>query len=513
MKKRYSVIIILMLLVGLGSCDLMNRIDEIEPKHQQELGNVMTDSASAESLLRNVYQQWRGGGIARSQMYMSLMSGALVKGQGNVLVNGVDYQENKVKAEDLTVGEMYKDYYKVINIANVVIELLEQNMAPDLSVKRKEEMIAECKFHRAMAHFGLLRSFGQFYDMNSRFGIVVRETSYPSRPVAQARASVKDVYTSVLNDLKYAVEKAPKNIAPDKHYYISRLTAKALKAKVLLCMGNYPEAESVAGEVIREASGYGYELEEVYDNVFVNSFNSKEVLFATYCFGMTELGSNEFSYNTTYGSYTEQISLDPDFEGEPSLDSGEGYDWRFGYAYNMFGPDLGGNGGSGGDVEWGGDVEGYTLARSGVSRGGDNVQARTNNTYPYPDMVAGRKGNTVFFLRLAEMYYIHAEAAIRNGNYDPARSSLKSVLTNGRTSLDIDVDAVPDNALLEFTRKNKWIELFAENNEEWFDMVRYYKAGDLNITSIKGTITKDNQLILPLPKEALAGNNLLEVNP
>ena len=58
MKKRYSVIIILMLLVGLGSCDLMNRIDEIEPKHQQELGNVMTDSASAESLLRNVYQQW-----------------------------------------------------------------------------------------------------------------------------------------------------------------------------------------------------------------------------------------------------------------------------------------------------------------------------------------------------------------------------------------------------------------------------------------------------------------------
>ena len=128
-------------------------------------------------------------------------------------------------------------------------------------------------------------------------------------------------------------------------------------------------------------------------------------------------------------------------------------------------------------------------------------------------MVAGRKGNTVYFLRLAEMYYTHAEAGIRNGNYDPARSSLKSVLTNGRTSLDIDVDAVPDNALLEFTRKNKWIELFAENNEEWFDMVRYYKAGDLNITSIKGTITKDNQLILPLPKEALAGNNLLEVNP
>lgn len=513
MKKRYSIMILLMFLIGLGSCDLMNRIDEIEPKHQQELENVMTDSASAEALLRNVYQKWRSSNLSSSQMYMSLMSGALVKGSGNVLVNGVDYQENKVKAEDMTVGEMYKDYYKIINIANVVMELLEQNMAPDLSMKRREEMIAECRFHRAMAHFNLLRCFGQFYDMGSRFGIVVRETSYPSHPVAQTRSSVKEVYTSILEDLKYAIEKAPENIAPDRHYYISRLTAKALKAKVLLCMGNYPEAETVAGEVIREASGYGYELEEVYDDIFINSFNSKEVLFATYCFGMTEMCSNDFAYNTTYGTYTERISLDPNFEGEPDIDFGEGYDRRFGYAYNMFGPDFGGDEPSGGEGEWGDDVEGYTLARSGMSRGEDNVDARANYKYPYQDMVDGAKGNTIFYLRLAEIYYIHAEAAIRNENHDAARGSLTSVLTPERTLLEIDADAVPDSELLEFTRKNKWIELFAENNEEWFDMVRYYKAGDLDITSIKGSITKDNQLTLPIPKDALAGNNLLEVNP
>lgn len=511
MKKVNNIIVLLVFLVGFGSCDLMGPVDNIEPKHQQEIDNVMTDSASAENLVRNVYQQWRSDAMSDACMYISLMSGALVGGQGNTMVNGTDYQGNKVKAEDIHIAALYKNLYKVINMANVVIELLEQNMAPDLSVKRKEEMIGECKFHRAMAHFYLLRHFGQFYDGDSRFGIVVRETPYPSQPVAQARSSVKDVYTSVLEDLKYAIERAPEDLAADKHYYISRLTAKALKAKVLLYMGNYPEAETLAAEVIREASRYGYELEENYEDIFVNSYNSKEVLFSTYCFGVTEICNNNISYCTTYGNYTERISREPDFEGEPDIDFGTGYDGRFGYAYGLFGPDTGG-----GDDSWGDDVdfeEYSTLGRSMVARGSEGVEARDNHKYPYYDMTEGMKGNTIFYLRLAEIYYIHAEAAVRNGHYGEARGSLISILTPERTLLEVDVDALADNELLEFTRKNKWIELFSENNEEWFDMVRYYKAGDLNITSVKNSVTQENQLILPMPKDALIGNNLLEQNP
>ena len=62
-------------------------------------------------------------------------------------------------------------------------------------------------------------------------------------------------------------------------------------------------------------------------------------------------------------------------------------------------------------------------------------------------------------------------------------------------------------------RKHKLLELVSEVYEEWFDLVRDYKEGDLNITDVKSTITSDNQLILPIPQTALAGNNLLEQNP
>ena len=59
----------------------------------------------------------------------------------------------------------------------------------------------------------------------------------------------------------------------------------------------------------------------------------------------------------------------------------------------------------------------------------------------------------------------------------------------------------------------KYIDLLFENQEEWYDMIRYYKHGDLDITTIRPNIKSDKQLILPIPQSAKAGNNLLIENP
>ena len=66
---------------------------------------------------------------------------------------------------------------------------------------------------------------------------------------------------------------------------------------------------------------------------------------------------------------------------------------------------------------------------------------------------------------------------------------------------------------LEAIRIEKQLELFGEFNEPWFDMVRYYILGDLNISDLKSEITSDNQLILPFPDAALSGNGGLIQNP
>ena len=124
------------------------------------------------------------------------------------------------------------------------------------------------------------------------------------------------------------------------------------------------------------------------------------------------------------------------------------------------------------------------------------------------------KSNTYYFLRLGEVYYIHAEAEARQGgnHLAAARTSLQTVL-DAHVPGVYDVSTIPDNQLLEMIRQHKWIDLLFENQEEWYDMIRYYKHGDLDITTIRPNIKSDKQLILPIPQSAKAGNNLLIENP
>lgn len=532
MKVLNNIIVLLAFSLGVASCDLADDIDNIKPQNQQELENVMNDSASAQSLLRNVYQQWRSSNLQEVRDHLSLSSGALFCPELNMLTSGTAFQSNNVTYDNQVTVSVYTDLYKVVNIANVVKNLLEEGKAPDLSKTRKEEMIAECCFHRAMAHFYLLRYFGQFYDTSSKYGVVVWEKPYPDYLVAVARSSVANVYTSILKDLDYAIEKAPENLAGDKHYYISRLTAKALKAKVLLSKGDYANAEAVAKSVLDNAKTYGYDLESTYKDIYVNSYNSKEVLFAIYAYGTSErFSASDIVNNTTYGTYTENIArlaFWAEMGYDYDLESGMGYDERFAYTYKAEGPNLGGGTGGGDEPGPGTDPEPEpepepeVMAANNVSMGADGSTGeetipealKRNHKYPYVDMTNGSKGNTYFYLRLAEIYYIHAEAAVRNSHFEPARESLKTVLNFERVYFyPEDIDEVQDNGLLEYVRKNKWLELFAENNEEWFDLVRYHKADNLNITDIKSSITSDRQLIFPIPKTAMAGNNLLEQNP
>ena len=53
-----------------------------------------------------------------------------------------------------------------------MIEFLENNTVKDLDPARRMEILGEGYFNPAMAHFMLLRYFGQFYDTDSPYGIV-----------------------------------------------------------------------------------------------------------------------------------------------------------------------------------------------------------------------------------------------------------------------------------------------------------------------------------------------------
>lgn len=79
MKKWYYISFSLIWITGLVSCDLMGKIDEITPQHQLEKEKGVSDVESAESLVRNVYLQWRKDEITSIRPAMSFMAGSIEK--------------------------------------------------------------------------------------------------------------------------------------------------------------------------------------------------------------------------------------------------------------------------------------------------------------------------------------------------------------------------------------------------------------------------------------------------
>jgi hypothetical protein len=303
---------------------------------------------------------------------------------------------------------------------------------------------------------------------------VVLRTSFSTTLDSKPRSSVQETYDLIVDDLEYAAINGPVSI---EHFYSGSLAAKALLAKVKLYEGKYDEAAILAEEVITNSEGYV--LEDNYADIFKNQFNSSEVIFAPFSGAGAEGGSNmNLISRTKFSEYLRSLAdnqvlgpNDGDLTG-----AGSKYDPRFGYAYSN--------------------------ATKGL-----NGQAK----YPISSF-SGTQGNTIYYLRLAEIYLIHAEALTRAeaGDTGAALLSMNTIRERAGVSPKSFVD-IP--TLLQDIRQEKLLELFFENGEPLFDLIRYDILGNVDASLIKPTLTSKNKFILPFPSEVLIGNNELIQNP
>ncbi|MCX7547203.1 RagB/SusD family nutrient uptake outer membrane protein [Xanthomarina sp. F1114] len=465
-KNTYRNFVYLLLLVVATSCS----IDDVKPIYQLPADQAVTDETSAQQVLNSVYDLGRQFDVGGFPLYL-----AAYGNEGKIsgfLSGGNGYNTNQVPVENIYLANLYNGYYKIINQSNFLIRELEAGKAVGISDERKAEMIAEAKFHRAFSHFTLLRYFGQFYDLNSNLGIVIK-TQYSTELVALPRHSVQEVYNQIIEDLEFAEANGPVFIP---HYFTGSLAARALLAKVSLYVGDYPRAATLANEVINNSEGYV--LETDYSQIFLKSFDSQEVIYAPYSGPGNEGGSTMDQVNrTTYSSNLEALSdAQVGVVGDGDLfGNGSGYDPRFSFAYSE-----------------------YTQ--------GNNQNAK----YPFLDNVTSQ-GNTLFHLRLGEMYLIHAEAEARRpgGVLIDALNSLNAL----RLRAGVTAKALDTSTILEDIREEKLLELFFENGEPWFDMVRYATLGDIDISLVKPTIISENQYVLPIPSQVRTGNNNVSQNP
>lgn len=465
--RTKHILYLLLLLTGTYSCDLMGDVDQIKPYYQLDEGSAIRDEKTAIQATMGIYTGWfEYGTLAAFRPCLGLRIGSM--GTGGRIWGDEGFSDNTVEPDNSLLGGVYQALYTIINRANYVITTLEGNKDFPIDAGKKEELLGESKFHRGMAHFYLLRYSGQFYDPDSKYGVVLRSKPFKGGEL-DARETVTNGYRFILEDLEYAVAHAP--VSVPRHCFVSRLTARALLAKVLLYKGDWEGAAREANTVIESAAGVRQQLDN-YGNIFRNPYDSPEMLFAPYSTDYAISWSARITYSETSRKLADDL-----VPGAANDTTGIGLDPRYAFTYAK-----------------------------------DSIVGNPQVNGKYPQL----NGLTCYYLRLGEIYYISAEAEARqgSGHYALARTRLQAVLDKHCGKSFYDVSGITDGKeLLEAIRRHKWLDLLTEGGEEWFDAVRYHQAGDLDIRTIKPTITTDHQLTLPIPKDAMAANHLLVQNP
>lgn len=515
------------------SCDLIGSIDDMEPDHVVTDLNYITDAASAQTALNGVYASWRSTGVS----YLRYGIASMAHTQAQAMVMGADeFAAENIETNNSNVETAYTAYYNVINAANTFLVHVNKNI-PGLSEEKRTEMIAEARCQRALAYLTLLKCFGEYWKQDSQYGVCLFKDELVRDNQVRQRSSVAETYKLISDDLDYAIAHCEQH--PADHYHMSSLFAKALKAKMYFAQDNYPEAARLSEEVINEAEAAGYELESDYANIFTEQFNSKEMLFAPYTANPNELmDASWFAFSP--GSLLKKVADDlvPDDETGGDIvvpDPGEGGDVVVpdpGEGGDVVIP--GGDGSEGGDVVLPGDGDDGGIVIPGGDGGdfpfppGEDDAASYDPLYTWAYKGGGMIGiakyskltpefmfeDSYYFMRLAEVYYIAAEAEARQGQYAKARTLLTTVIERAGYTED-DVNAIADSDLLGEILKHKLCDMSNENLEEWFDLCRYNRQGGFEswTEDEKAELPSFRRNLLPIPKASMGANNLLVQNP
>ena len=445
MKNIFLISFLIILLTG---CKKLTDVIDRNPPNNLVPENVAHTAEGARNLLNGAYAMLHDQYYYMhiSEMIPATMSGYMAR--NGFLVN-LQFRDNNVQPDLADVNNSWIAIYKLINQANWVIQLVEELPEGEMSQAEKNSITAQARALRAMGHFDALRFFGQYYDVNSAFGVIIRTepVNFTTRYIA--RSTVAEVYEQVLSDLDFAIQNGP---AFSKPIFMSGLAAKALKARVLLFKGEYAAAATTADEVI---SSNARSLSPTYDKVFSDGFNSSEMIFMRATDEVTfTLDRKKFTYGSRHGIAS------PLFKnlmaGDPRI------------------------------------AATYSPANSAILK-------VNNATFFSP----------TYFLRLAQMYLIKAEALARSGAaLDEAKAPLLVVRSRAFGSPQTSAAATMDE-LLDEIYKEIVKELAFENGSEWFAAIRFNK-----IMTIKPTVTSQDQFILPIPEAEIQGNALFGVqNP
>lgn len=420
--KKIIYIIAFTAVTLFSSCQLVDVLDK-KPPYESDLDGAITTAKAAELALNGVYSylpQKSSDWIY--QPAYAFRSGLMSKPSWHTSGNAVYYYERNWPKLSSNSDTEWDYAYNIIKNANFLLTRL--NSISDFVGNRREEIRGELHFMKGFAYHRLMVRYAEHWNLESRYGLLIRENTPAIGDDQKSRSSVKDSYQVILDNLDIAIASAPKY---SDSGYGSILAAKAIKAKVLMDMQRYEECINLANEVIAEAG-----FEASYADIFDKAVTSKEIIFCRK-FGDAEL--TNMSTRTSAidkGNWSATPTLDSLMDGDPRKRVTIGDSIVVNYPYGTPG----------------------AIYKNTTLKKLNNV----NNSMP------------IIFVRTAEMYLLKAEATMRNGG-SIADSWAPIMVLRSRAGAVPETPATRE--LLEDEICNEWIrELGCENSSEWMAIRR-----------------------------------------
>ncbi len=470
--KKYIILGFFCMLGVFSSCDSM--FEREVPPHTMVGENAITNETTAEIALNGIYSYMEPFGtmdaiyIRDSECRLKLFDDA----------TGVDAFEKdalmygQAKEEDVRVKDPWVTYFRLINAANNFIYQVERLSESQFGPNRKTEMLAEARFMRAFGHAQILRYYGYFWDIDSKYGALLRLEPSSLSNSNMPRSTVRESYERIFEDYDYAIEYGPKFYS---RYRSCATLARAFKAELLLSRGesgDYREAIALADSVLASSE---FEMEPDYASIFKNGFDSKELMWTRWY----EDAATSTNIARVYFNFGEGIY-------KPS-------ELYFGYF-----PE---------------DDARFRVALDTVTF--TDQTGKTRDKLVFLKHYKTDKHTPMYYMRLAQMYLIKAEALAYSGASGQDVLDVLNVLRtrSGNSLLEI-TDFGSHDKLLEEIFAEYVREIGTENNALYPVALRMDLGGGVRlIQQINSTYQNLEWLCFPIPKDEMEHNFDIEQKP
>lgn len=182
--------------------------------------------------------------------------------------------------------------YRTIAIANIIINTDETSI--DGESAAIEYIKGQALIIRALAHFDLLRNYGQQYAGGGSLGVPYI-TTFKGEDLIPARNSVTEVKTAIYSDLENAFNRMSSSLDDtSEKAYPTKFAAKAIESRVALYFKEWSRSENAALAVINSGL-YAISEAENYLNTF-STDNAVNSIFELAFSETDRLGSNSLGF-------------------------------------------------------------------------------------------------------------------------------------------------------------------------------------------------------------------------